>query len=361
MNLQCAPHSYFCSKRKGSSNCDEDTDENNASGEEYYSKRNRLDENSSLKSRGSPRYNGNTDDVISGESDEDDVFAPIAKPSPHNPFNTSVMDKKRPFQLSATSTAENTRLHEHRSIYHHLPSTSPSSMDQHLPMMRRLELEARQGSVGGSMASTSSTSSSVSPKSCTVPPVQQVTPPLPHYLNPHNTSQPIVSPSYLPPTPPSAHYIPTSPFYHQYQQMLAAQRYQMLSQYAAAAAAASLPPPHPPFYSSVASHFGLPHPPLNSSFGLSTTTTTPVTSQLSFASTPNLNVSPSLDRISTRSASPPRPSKADSTTAAILPTNEMSNNPIQLSPSKLNALHGNKYISNGDIEATAPPRHFSRP
>ena len=58
------------SKRKGSSNGDEECEDSNVSGEECHSKRNRVDEDSSSRFKQSPK----PEDVISGDSDEDDVF-----------------------------------------------------------------------------------------------------------------------------------------------------------------------------------------------------------------------------------------------------------------------------------------------
>ena len=297
--------------------------------------------------------------MISGDSDEDDVFVPSSKSFQINKnIPPSILENNRPLHLSPSSV-DDARLSHYRTAYHHLPSsTSPLPLEQHHPMMRRLEMEARHVSVGGSVASTSSTSSSASPKSCILPPHPQLTPPLPHPTSSQSSIPTITSPPYLPPTPPS-HYIPTSPFYHQYQQMLAAQRYQMLSQYAAAAAAANLPHHHSPFYASNASHFGFPHPPINSSFALSAASTTPTVSQLPFMSNSHLNISPSFDKIAGRSPSPPRPSKADSTTAIVSPPHEDSYIPAHRSPQKFIALPKSRSIGNIDVENTA--KSFPKP
>ena len=254
--------------------------------------------------------------MISGDSDEDDVFVPNSKQFQHSKQAPHpILDHHRQLHLSPPSS-DNVPQSQYRNSYTNPPSSCPSpvSLEQHHPMMRRLEMESRY--IGGSVASTSSTSSSASPKSCIIPPHPQLTPPLPHPMGPQHS---VSSPHYLPPTPPSP-YLPASPFYHQYQQMLAAHRYQMLSQYAVAAAAANLPSHPPPFYPSNGPHFGFSHTPLSSSLNLSTNLAAPGLPRLPTSSSASSHLSPPLYKFENRSPSPAKLLKADSTTAIVSPS-----------------------------------------
>ena len=356
-NIRRQPNLIQChfSKRKGSSNGDEECEDSNVSGEECHSKRNRLDEDNSLRLKQSPK----PEDVISGDSDEDDVFVPTSRPF-HSNMHThkAILDNHRQLRLSPPPSNNPSLLPHYRPPYTHLPvSNTPISMEQTHPMMKRLEMEARH--IGGSIASTSSTSSSASPRSGSLNP--QLTPPLPHSIASQAPAPSIPSPHYLPPTPPSP-YLPASPFYHQHLQMLAAHRYQMLSQYAAAAAAANLPQHHSPFYAPGTNHFGFPHSPINSTMGLplSSSATVLPHSSLTASSNPHTPSSPPLHKILNRSSpSPSMSSRVDSTTTMV--TSPASNDSIissQTSPSKYLGLSKIKNLANTDPDTTVSARNF---
>ena len=297
--------------------------------------------------------------MISGDSDEDDVFVPTTRPF-HSNMHThkTILDNHRKLHLSPPPSNNPSLLPHYRPPYTHLPvSNTPISMEQTHPMMKRLEMEARH--IGGSIASTSSTSSSASPRSGSLNP--QLTPPLPHSIVSQAPVPSIPSPHYLPPTPPSP-YLPASPFYHQHLQMLAAHRYQMLSQYAAAAAAANLPQHHSPFYAPGTNHFGFPHSPINSAMGLplSSSATVLPHSSLTASSNPHTPSSPPLHKILNRSSpSPSMSSRADSTTTMV--TSLASNDSIissQTSPSKYLGLSKIKGLANTDPDTTGSARNF---
>jgi hypothetical protein len=296
--------------------------------------------------------------VINGDSDEDDVFVPNSKLFQDNKNDPRPILESNRFLHLSPSSVDDTRLPHYRAPYTNFPlSSSPVALDQHHPMMRRLEMEARH--IGGSVASTSSTSSSASPKSGILSTHPQLTPPLSHPINSHTSIPNIPSPHYLPPTPPSP-YLPASPFYHQYQQMIAAHRYQMLSQYAAAAAAVNLPSHHPPFYASNAGHLGFPQPPINSSFSFSGRSNPPGVSHSPFSSTSSQRLSPSMDKITSRTPSPTKPSKADSTTTVPLPSMRDSNIHSHLSPTEyLGPLTSRSFDANLP-DTAAPLRRISK-
>ena len=346
----------FCSKRKGSSNDEDENEDINVSGEECQAKRGRLDDHSPSRFKEANSFSTGGLNVTNAESDEDDVFVPSAHPFQNNKHLTqAILDNNRIPQRSPISSDDLGIPHYHKSLS---LSRSPVPLDHQHPMMRRLEIEARH--IGGSVASSSSTLSSTSPKPGIIPPHPQLTPPLSHSMNTQKPIPSIPTSHYLPPTPPSP-YLPTSPFYHQYQQMIAAHRYQMLSQYAAAAAAANLPAHTSPFYAPNPPHFGFPHPPINHALTLPPSSHPSPVPSLPLSSSSSLCLSPpSIDKISRSSPSPALPLKADSTTSLLMPSTDDSSGNSSLHTAKRLGLPAIKTNENYDMETRASIRSYQK-
>ena len=346
----------FYSKRKGSSNDEDENEDINVSEDDSQSKRVRLDNHSPSRFKDSANLSADRENTINGDSDEDDVFVTNSRPFQNNKHLTeSLLDNQRPPHISPSS-GDDPLLHPyHRSVS---MSRSPIPLEHQHPMMRRLEMEARHSKC--SHASTSSTLSSTSPKPGIIQPHPQLTPPLSHSITSQKQLPSIPSSNYLPPTPPSP-YLPTSPFYHQYQQMLAAHRYQMLSQYAAAAAAANLPAHNPPFYASNAPHFCFPHPTITPTLALPPSSHPSPIPSLPLSSSSSLCLSPpSIDKASRSIPSPTLPFKADSTTSLLMPSPGESNTKSPLNATKFLGLPPIKTNENYDIETGASIRSYQK-